>query len=262
MSNQLPIIHALWIGKKLGDISRCCLRSFVMRGHTVYLHIYDPVEDVPEGVTVVDAGLIIPKDKIFKHNKTGSYALFSDLFRYELLTKVEGIYVDCDVYCIKPLTIPEHGYLFGFEDDKNINGAILALPKSSQLLKELLQAAYDPYFIPPWYSTSKQKRLKIKKMFGVGKSLSDMPWGVIGPKAITYYTHKLNLLDVVQPADILYPVHYQCVINNLCTSGLTVNDITSSRTLCIHLYNEMLRGVDLSGLAQDSIMFKLLKNEV
>ncbi|EPL5572329.1 galactosyltransferase Lgt5, partial [Acinetobacter baumannii] len=30
MSNNLPTIHALWIGEKLGAISRCCLHSFVM----------------------------------------------------------------------------------------------------------------------------------------------------------------------------------------------------------------------------------------
>lgn len=262
MLNNLPVIHALWIGSKLGNISRSCLRSFVMRGHEVHLHIYDHVEDVPEGITIVDANKIIPASKIFKHNKTGSYALFSDLFRYELLTKVDGVYVDCDVYCLKPITIPDSGYLLGFEDDKMINGAVLAMPKDCQLLKDLLTAAYDPYFVPPWYSSTKQTRLKLKKSFGLGKNLSDMPWGVIGPKAITYYTYHSNLQQMVQPIDIFYPVHYQCVVGHLCSTGLSVSDITTSRTRCIHLYNEMLKAVDFTALDPESIMYQLLENKI
>lgn len=185
--NNLPIIHALWIGNKLGKLSRCCLVSFLMRGHEVYLHTYDEIEDIPEGIKCVDANEIILKNKIIKHNKTGSYALFSDIFRYELMKKVEGIYVDCDVYCLQPIHIPRHGYLLGFEHDKSINGAILKLPSTSITLKKLLNAAYDPWFIPQWYSKIKKYRLKIKKIFGLGRHLSDMPWGVIGPEAITYY---------------------------------------------------------------------------
>ena len=261
MSNNLPVIHALWIGKKLGDISRCCLSSFVKQGHQVHLHVYAEIEDVPDGVDCVDANKIIPENKIIKHNATGSYALFSDIFRYELMNHVDGIYVDCDVYCLKPVLIPQHGYLLGFEDDKCVNGAILRVPKDSELLKELLNAAYDPFFVPPWYSRSKQFRLKTKKVLGVGRSLSDMPWGVIGPKAITYYVKQLGLTTMVQPIDVFYPIHYQC-ISQLWDSNLKVTDITSSRTSCIHLYNEMLKGVDLKNLNSTSILFKLLKNEI
>lgn len=261
MSIDLPVIHALWIGPKLGALSHCCLKSFVMRGHEVYLHTYADIEDIPEGVTKVDANLIMSEDKIIKHNETGSYALFSDIFRYELMRKVEGIYVDCDVYCLKPLIIPEHGYLLGFEDDNWINGAVLRIPSDSLLLDSLLNAAYDPQFVPPWYSKSRQFRLKTKKAFGIGTSIADMPWGVIGPKAITYYLHKYQEIKYVQPIDIFYPVHYQC-ISQLCDPNLTVQDITTSRTLAIHLYNEMLRGIDLSTIEPDSTLARLLKNEI
>lgn len=261
MTENLPTIHALWVGSSLGEISRCCLTSFVMRGHKVQLHTYNPILDLPSGVDIVDANLIIPKDKIFKHKKTGSYALFSDLFRYELLKKVDGIYVDCDVYCLKPITLPDSGYLLGFEDNLSINGAVLAMPKDATLLNQLLASAYDPHFIPPWYSSRKQKKMKFKKIFGFGRHISDMPWGVIGPHAITYYCKKLDLEKLVQPIDIFYPVHYQC-INQLYDSDLNILDIISSRTRCIHLYNEMLKGIDLEKLPKNSILSKLSRNEI
>lgn len=261
MQNKLPDIHALWIGRELGVISRSCLKSFIMRGHKVYLHSYSDIQDIPSDVIQVDANKIILSDKIIKHNQTGSYALFSDIFRYELMRKLEGIYVDCDVYCLKPLSVPEHGYLLGFEDDYCINGAILKIPKDSELLSSLLAAAYDPKFIPPWYSSFKQLKLKTKKILGLSKTVVDMPWGVIGPKAITYFVQKHDKKDLIQPIDIFYPVHYQC-ISQLCDSNLNIHDITTSRTSTIHLYNEMLRGINLDNLEPNSILAQMLRNEI
>ena len=259
--SELPVIHALWIGDKLGGMSRCCLKSFVMRGHEVLLYSYNNILDIPDGVKQVDANQVISHDKIFTHKKTGSYALFSDIFRYELLKKVDGIYVDCDVYCLKPIQMPSHNYLLGYEDDTKINGAILALPKESEILTSLLDIAYDPYFVPFWYSQSKQRKLKMKKIVGIGRHISDMPWGVIGPEAITYFAEQLNVIDKVQPIDVFYPVYYQC-ISQLLDSNLVIDDVITSRTVCVHLYNEMLRKVDLDNISSNSILAKMLKNEI
>lgn len=258
---MLAEIHALWVGKKLGPISRCCLFSFVKQGHKVFLHAYNEIEDLPEGIIAVDANLIISKDKIFKHKETGSYALFSDIFRYELLKKIDGIYVDCDVYCLKPIIKNNHGYVLGYEDSNTINGAVLGLPKDSPALDSLLNAAYDPLFIPPWYSKNKQIKLKIKKILGIGRHISEMPWGILGPLAITHYINFHNLQIYVQPSDIFYPVHYQC-INQLLDPQLNILDITTSRTLCVHLYNEMLKGIDLSQLPKTSLLAMFLKNKI
>lgn len=257
----LPTIHALWIGKQLGKVSSACLLSFVKQGHEVILHCYDNIDDLPNGVKTSDANLIIPKDKIIRHKETGSYALFSDVFRYELLKKVDGIYVDCDVYCLKPLIIPEHGYLFGFEDDKMINGAVLALPQDSELLNKLIEIAYDEYFVPPWYPIKKQKRLKFKKRFGLSKHISEMPWGIIGPEAITYYAKHFHITALTQKIDIFYPVHYDR-ISMLTDESLTINELITHRTLCIHLYNERLRYIDLDNLHKNSLLYQLLQNEI
>lgn len=264
MENELPIVHALWIGDSLGIISSSCLKSFVMRGHSVYLHTYGNITDLPEGVTVQDANLIIPQDKIIKHRKTGSYALFSDLFRYELLKHLngKGIYIDCDVYCLKPLSLTGTGYVLGFEDDSYVNGAVLALPPDSDILNLLMKAAYDPLFIPPWFSKKQQKRLKIKKMLGIGRKLEDMPWGVIGPRAITYYVKELGIEELVQKADVYYPVHYTKVKGYLMDPDLRLDDLITSRTRVFHLYNEMLRKVDLKKVPKGSVLYKMLHNEI
>jgi hypothetical protein len=258
---MLPEIHALWIGTRLSEMTKCCLKSFVMRGHSVYLHVYENMENIPTGVTCVDANLIIPKDKIFKHKDTGSFALFSDIFRFELLKRVDCIYVDCDVYCLKPIELPKSGYLLGYESDSVINGAILKLPQDSEILNTLLEITHDPYFIPEWVERSVKKKLKFKKIFGPGVHISEMPWGVLGPTAITYYVNKLCLKDKVQPIDVFYPVHYSC-IHLLLDPDLTIDDLVTSRTQCIHLFNEMFRKLNSYEVPEQSVLGKMFRNEI
>ena len=256
-NNALPVIHALWIGDTLGQISAACLSSFVKQGHKVHLHAYTSISDVPNGIDVCDANLIIPKEKIIRHEATGSYALFSDIFRYELLRQVDGIYVDCDVFCLKPITLPEHGYLFGYEDDNKINGAILALPKDSKLLAQLISISHDPSFIPPWYGKKTKRRLAFKKSIGLAKHISKMPWGAIGPEAISYYAKQYQVAHLAQSIDVFYPVHYDC-IGHLLNARLSIKDIITPDTVCIHLYNEKLRNIDLSALSKSSPLFDIL----
>lgn len=88
-----------------------------------------------------------------------------------------------------------------------------------------------------------------------------MPWGVIGPDAITYFLNELNLNNQVQPIDVFYPVHYQC-IHQLIDPDLKIEDVTSSRTVCVHLYNEMLRNIDIDNIDQNSILAKMFRNEI
>lgn len=260
-SKELPVIHALWIGRSLGVISRACLKSFLMRGHEVCLHVYGEVEDIPEGISLSDGNKIIPQANIIKHTKTGSYALFSDLFRYRLLQQMPGVYVDCDVYCLKPIVVHDTGYIFGFEEDGRINGAVLAMPQDSPLLSRLLKAAADPFFVPPWYKKTKRRHLMCKKFLGLGKNIADMPWGVIGPDALTYFANQLELASLGQPIDIFYPVHYRC-ISQLLDARLGVGDVTTSRTLAVHLYNERLKGVHFDSLEPGCVLQKFLQNEI
>ncbi len=258
---NLVDIHALWIGNSLGKISESCLKSFVMRGHKVFLHVYDKIENVPQGIIIQDANLTISKDKIIKHKQTGSYALFSDIFRYALLKRVEGVYVDCDVYCLKPIIRPESGYLLGFEDNYFINGAILALPQESFVLDSLIKMVCTSNFIPPWYSNMRKMILKFKYLLRLNQGVESLPWGTIGPHAITHYIKNDDSIKFVSPIDVFYPVHYNC-INQLFDPELNLSDLVSKRTLCIHLYNEMLKNRNLYDLDHNCLMYKFLHNEI
>lgn len=254
MTASLPEIHALWIGSHLSKISVACLSSFAAVGHRVILHVYDQPDNVPTCVETRDASMIAPREHITTHQRTGSYALFSDIFRYRLLSQGADIYVDCDVYCVRP--IPRSDYVFGFEDNTNLNGAVLALPQDSELLATLASIAGNPHFIPPWLSTRRKRKLQMRKMLGFPQHVSQMQWGVLGPLALTHYTQHYKLECHASTPDVFYPIDYRR-IELLLDPQLEIDDLITKRTLCIHLYNEALRG-KTDNIHKDSPLGRML----
>lgn len=230
--------NAFWQGKRLGPIHSACLRSFLRQGHPVALHVYDEPEDVPIGVELVDASLLMDRSLAIPYKVSGSFAFAANLFRYRLLEAGIGAYIDCDVFCLKPL--PDSQYLFGWEDNTTICNAVLAAPADSELVQNLSRCANDPAFIPPWMSKSKQNRLKLRKLIGRPKHPSTMIWGTTGPALLTHQVHKLGLEDKALPMDAFYPLHHRQTAL-LLEPGLKLADICTSRSYAVHLYNKTLK---------------------
>ena len=98
MSNH--VIQGLWFGESLTNLERLCMKSFMDNGHEFHLYVYDELQDIPQGVIVKDANEIVPRTRIKEFRW---FAGFSDFFRYMLLAKKGGWYVDMDVICLRPL---------------------------------------------------------------------------------------------------------------------------------------------------------------
>jgi hypothetical protein len=100
----------LWIGPELSKMEQLCLRSFLHHGYDVRLHTYGPVAGVPEGVVVESASSTLPIERVFVYGEgfgKGSYAGFSDVFRYELLYQRGAWWFDLDFVSIKPKPAPK-----------------------------------------------------------------------------------------------------------------------------------------------------------
>lgn len=255
LSHSLLPVHAFWIGPELGAMARACLSSFLRVGHPVTLHGYRRPHDLPPGVAFADAAAIVPPERIIRHRATGSHALFSNVFRYRLLERVDGVYVDCDVYCLRP--IERADYIFGWEDDTHINGAVLRLPRNSALLRALNAVAEEPAPVPPWLPEELQDELRENARQGRPTSVEDLPWGVLGPRAITWLARAHGVDGKALPSDIFYPVHYSQV-GRLLDPALALEQFVTPRTRCVHLYNEMLRQVDLAQVAPASPLGRML----
>ena len=135
-------VHGLWIGNKLSCIELLCLNSFLKNGHEFHLWVYNKIDTpLPPGIIFEDASKIIPHDQVFYYKNTnqyghgkGSYAGFSDIFRYKLLYELGGWWSDMDVVCLRPLNLKDP-YVFRTHHDFPVVGNIMKCPAGSELMK-------------------------------------------------------------------------------------------------------------------------------
>src|SRR5262245_31862503 len=197
-------IFTFWNDAPLSYIERLCLSSMVASGHSVDLYSYDTIADIPAGVTLRDAGLIFPKKDIVRDKATGSIALFADQFRYEGLRRGAGIWLDTDVLLLRSLDgMGDH--VFGWEDYRTINSAVLLIPPESECLKALQEFAHSRVPVPPYWTQRRQYLQRARALIGIEKSLEELGWGMIGPKAMTHFVKSKNLVHRAQPFDVFYP---------------------------------------------------------
>ena len=136
------IIQGLWIGGKLSKMEQLSIKSFLDNGNIYHLYTYGDVEGVPEGTIVKDGNEILDKSEIFTY-KNGSYSAFSNYFRFHMLNKVGGFWVDTDFVCLKKIDLSEQ-YVFVSEPDpyytKNVNTSFLIkMPKNSDASKSAIE---------------------------------------------------------------------------------------------------------------------------
>lgn len=136
------IVHGLWIEGALSPLELMTVHSFIHHGYQFWLWSYDiETSHLPENVVLKDAREIIPEEDVFfYHQKNqfghgqGSYAGFSDIFRYKLLYEYGGWWTDMDITCLKRL--PDRYYFF--RANKTLSSAIgnlIFCPPQSELMK-------------------------------------------------------------------------------------------------------------------------------
>jgi len=231
----LPTIQSLWIGDTLSTIEQLCIRSFLENGHEFNLYSYQNIEGIPEGTNLKDANTIIPEEEVFV-SKKGSYALFSDWFRWKLLYEKGGFWVDMDVICLKPFNFDSQ-IIYGSEGSRVCN-AVIGFPKSHALCKLLMEVCEQPNRILP-YDTVK---IKVKKLFRrcFANRRNNISWGEAGgPKGFTRALHGLGLYEQSKPVSYFYPI--DCLSWNKIFDADSVDDEILADSYAIHLWNEMSR---------------------
>jgi len=249
----LPAVHAFWIGGPLGAMHTACLKSFVGAGHRTLLHVYDDPGDAPAGVELVDATRILPRERIIRH-RNGGLALFADIFRYKLLATGAEIYIDCDMYCVRPLR--RRPYLFGWESQTRINNAVLSLPVGSPILADLVETVDHPKRFPEWYSWSKRLRFGALRALGRVRGFEDLPHASIGPPLLTYLARKHGLLGEASPVDVFYPNVEGA--GTLLDPRKSIADLVKPETLAIHLWHGSLWKLRLADVPPTSPLGEIL----
>lgn len=230
-------LSTLWIGPTLGAVERACLRSALRQDHPVSLYCYHAPAGVPDGVEICDAAEVLPETRILHHH-TGSVSLFSNLFRYALLRRGLGTWIDTDVYLLRPLddALP---CLFGRQSANMLNGAVLRLPSDCPLLEPLIRL-FDETEVPFWLSPAEQDAAEVRLRETGRTGLSLMPWGTAGPNALTALAGQAGLWHLALPETVFYPGPYQSA-GWILNPALRLDDIARPDTVAVHLWNELIK---------------------
>jgi hypothetical protein len=193
---------------------------------------------VPSGVSVVDAARVLPRGAVFRHPKTGSMAQFADWFRYRVLLQSGGIWSDTDVVCLEPLRYAR-SEVFAWQDDAQINNAILGLPAGHRLAQWMADACEHPNRVLP-YDNVRVRWRKFKRRWLQGNRRGNVKWGEYGPVGFTQAARHFGCAELALPPQDFYPVPYR-QWRRVFDGGAQNWDATLKHSKALHLWNEMMR---------------------
>jgi hypothetical protein len=247
-----------WHGPPLTRVERLSMRSWLANGHPLVLHVYAEPVGVPAGVRIADARELLPEAALFAHAGTGSYALFADWFRYRLLAQRGGLWADTDTVCLRPLDYAQ-AELYAWEDERQLNNAILGLPAGHALARWMADCCEHPNRFRP-YDDLRARFRKLKRRLLPGGGRSRLKWGETGPAGLTAAARHLGCLDLALPAWHFYPVTWRDW-RSVFEPGSAGMEPGLQRSRALHLYNEMMRrepGFDKDGRFPADSLFEAL----
>jgi len=117
-----------------------CTRSFFARGCAVELHTCDPHLAVPDWIRRRDAAEMLPIDRVWRYQHgfcRGSPSPHSNLFRYEMLRRLGGWWVDMDIVMLRE-DLPAEDFYFAqlIDGDAVLNVAALKAPAGRPILAD------------------------------------------------------------------------------------------------------------------------------
>src|SRR3569623_643077 len=151
---RFETVRCFWHGSPLGPYQLMGMRSFVDKGHTVELFTYDPAITVPDWIVRRDAIESWPTDHVLVYRKDigrGSFALHANLFRYAMLHRLGGWWVDHDVVLLRE-ELPALDIYFSLEPVDPIRATFSVLkfpaghPAMAECLARCVAAGESPFY--------------------------------------------------------------------------------------------------------------------
>ncbi|NBJ10777.1 glycosyltransferase family 32 protein [Microvirga arsenatis] len=204
--------NAFWHGAALSPVAVMSLNSFLSRGFSVDLYTYGDVKFVPAGVSRRPAEAILPKERLFEAH--GGFEHFADLFRYCLIRKVGGWWIDTDVVCNTD-RVPRTDIAFAFADRAGtINNGQFKFPRSHPVMVRAAEEA----------------------------AAADISaWGASGPDLLTRIVAGAGIDRYRWDQSQLYPIHWAEAAKLLLPEYRGELEERTRRSAFIHLYAAMFR---------------------
>jgi len=175
------IVQSFWSGE-FGPMEQMSVESHARQGHDFHLYTYEPQRIVERfrhpKLFIAPADQIVPKERLATFP---SPSLFSDYFRYALLVRNGGWWVDLDTIALKPFDgiDPTQPYVFASDniDHFYVSGCVMRAPAENALMSTA----------KAWINAKDPTELRI---------LGHMD---IGPNLLQRYVPKFGLTGYVAP---------------------------------------------------------------
>ena len=231
------IIQSFWIGQDLTKLEQMSILSYMANEHEFHLYCYDKIGGVPNGTVIKDANEIIEKKHFFV-DAQGSMAPFADWFRYNLLYKKGGWWVDLDSVCLKH---------FDFEEDHCFSLENSPVRKGKYIINNTyIKAVEGDDFIVDC--------IKYIKLRGV----TGLEWAEFGPNLLGKVLDSYDVKRFVKPPEVFCPYNWFNISDLIAKpSSYGVGD----RTYAIHFWNEIWRRarLDKNAIYHPDSVFEQLK---
>jgi hypothetical protein len=187
------VIQGLWVGGELSRMEQLSLRSFLAHGHEYHLYAYDEIKNAPPGTVIQDADAVVSRKELFVIKEgwgKGSYGGgFSDFFRYELLRRKGGWWVDTDVVCLRPFAFAADTVIASSQEGKwgdPANGCVMKLPADGAAARFLSDAAR-------------------------GMDRDNLKYAAMGPHLVQRMVRELDLGRFVVPPWVFCPITWRAL---------------------------------------------------
>jgi hypothetical protein len=206
-----------WAYGPFSKLELICVNSFIRHGYGLNIWTYRGLTNAPQGAALRDARKILPESRVFTY-KNGSYAGYSNLFRYTLLSRVGGLYIDTDVICLTPAAhLPDGPFVVSERsregDGSKVNCNVIFSPRPEA--GDIIDLAYS-----------------FTNRFPVDK----LEWSDCGPKLLTLLTRNYpSLAFPVKDADFANSIDFWRCPDALLEPGRQI----SEGAAFLHLYNQM-----------------------
>ena len=233
-------VATLWIGPKLSFLERLSLKSFHDAGQTPILYLYDDVEHPPDYVEIRDAREVMDEEftqKYWGKDQLGDPRIHSDIFRVLLMRKTDHIWVDADVYALRP-HIADDGYLFAPRKKRFIPNGVLRLPRDSPAVLAMEEFVGATGRFPPWWSP---EQIDLHSQNNAMLSFETLPVGVTGPEAFGHFIYKTGEHRHAKPFGYLYPIAARHSVTLLQTPSPHDLEEMRANSMSLHLYATGIR---------------------
>jgi hypothetical protein len=200
----------LWVDGPFRPIDRLCVASMVHAGQKVRLFSYGHVPNAPAGIQTEDARSILP-EHFTGLVKRGVFNMgqFSDLFRIALMKQARGVWLDTDIYLVKPFSPDPAKPFLAWENEHRLGVAALYLPADNPVIGE-----FDSYLadflagrrvLPNWLGF---RRRVLRPLYykAIGKKLVPAKAGITiyGNDGITRLARRHGFINLSAPKETFY----------------------------------------------------------